>query len=459
MPSSRCRTIVFTRYPEPGRTKTRLIPGVGARGAALLQRWMTEIAIGRASAWAALSSPENRQIDRQIEVCFTGGDRGKMRRWLDCEGGQHRYVPQGEGDLGAKMGRALVRAWDDGYDRALIIGIDCPFVTADDLSGAFAALDRADIALGAARDGGYYLIAANRPPDSSARNRLDRALFSDIPWSTDRVLELTVAAAKRAELTVAMLPTYDDIDRPEDLPRLAEATGWAQRKISAIVPTYNEAGKIAATLQSLSRGQNIEILLADGGSRDETVEIARSQPFPVEVVTAKRRANQCNAAAEAATGEILLFVHGDTGLPEHFDLFVRGTLLHSALPFAKLPSLGAFELQTDSPDPAMRRVERWANWRSRYLNLPYGDQGLFLRAETFRELGGFPDLAIAEDYMLVRQAAKLGRIETLPLAVTTSARRWEKLGIWKTTAINQGILLGLALGVSPERLARWYRRS
>ena len=107
----------------------------------------------------------------------------------------------------------------------------------------------------------------------------------------------------------------------------------------------------------------------------------------------------------------------------------------------------------------MQRVDRCANWRSRNLTLPYGDQGLFLRAETFRELGGFPDLAIAEDYMRVRQAAKLGRIETLPLAVTTSARRWEKLGIWKTTAINQGILLGLALGVSPERLARWYRRS
>jgi len=469
-PSPSCRTIVFTRYPEPGWTKTRLIPGVGARGAALLQRWMTEIAIARLTAWvdrgeALADERDDRSSDRQIEICFTGGNREKMRRWL---GDRWRYAEQGDGDLGVRMARALVRAWDEGVDRAAIVGIDCPFLQADDLRAAFDALDRADIAIGAATDGGYYAIAVQRPADAASRDRLLRALFDEIPWSTDRVFDLTVTAARRQGFSIARLPTYDDIDRPEDLPRLAVAMGWNRRKISAIVPTYNEADRIAATLRSLAQAENLEILLADGGSRDATVAIARSQPFPVRVVTARGRANQCNAAARVATGDILLFVHGDTQLPDYFDLFVRGTLAGDDRPSIAptsapaSPMLGAFELQTDSARPAMRTIERWANWRSRWLRLPYGDQGLFLTASAFRALGGFPDLAIAEDYALVRRAAGeygRGAIETLPLAVTTSARRWERLGIWKTTAINQGILLGLAIGISPERLARWYRRS
>jgi hypothetical protein len=106
----------------------------------------------------------------------------------------------------------------------------------------------------------------------------------------------------------------------------------------------------------------------------------------------------------------------------------------------------------------MRRIEQWANWRSRWLSLPYGDQAIFLTTSTFRDLGGFPDLPIMDDYALVRQLAQHGSIVTLPLAVTTSARRWERLGLWKTTAINQAIVLAYELGIAPDRLARWYRR-
>jgi rSAM/selenodomain-associated transferase 2/rSAM/selenodomain-associated transferase 1 len=412
-------------------------------------------------------------INRQIEVCFSGGTERTMRYWLgnvqgdrqadhqqDQNHHQYRYHPQASGDLGDRMAQALARAWAEGVDRAVIVGIDCPFVTAQDFDRAFAALDRADLVLGAARDGGYYLIGVTRPRKPQTAETLAQILFDDIPWSTDRVFDLTVAAAQRHDLRVATLNTYDDIDHPEDIPLLQHATAWDQQRISAIVPTYNEAEQIAATLEHLATAHNVEIILADGGSTDETIAIARSLSLPcplhISITPGGGRARQCNAAAQQASGEILLFVHADTRLPSHFDVFLRGALRGSSRRSAAIA--GAFELRTDSDRAGMRIIERWANWRSRRLSLPYGDQAIFLAASTFRDIGGFPELPIMDDYALVRQLAKRGKIATLPLAVTTSARRWERIGLWKTTAINQAIVIAYELGISPDRLARWYRR-
>ncbi|NJN61411.1 MAG: DUF2064 domain-containing protein [Coleofasciculaceae cyanobacterium RL_1_1] len=404
--------------------------------------------------------------NRQIEICFSGGTTSMMRHWLgkaqsgDPANHQYRYYPQATGDLGDRMAQALGRAWAEGVDRAVIVGIDCPFVTEWDFDRAFAALDRADLVLGAARDGGYYLIGANRPRKPQTAETLAQILFKDIPWSTDRVFALTLAAAQRHGLHVVTLNTYDDIDHPEDIPLLQTATGWDQQRISAIVPTYNEAQQIAATLKSIASAHNLEIILADGGSTDATIAIARSLSLPcplhIHLTPNGGRARQCNAAAQQASGEILLFVHADTRLPPNFDVFVRGALYGAGRRSAAIA--GAFELRTDSDRAGMRRIERWANWRSRRLSLPYGDQAMFLAASTFHDVGGFPDLPIMDDYALVRQLAKQGKVVTLPLGVTTSARRWERLGLWKTTAINQAIVMAYELGVAPDRLARWYRR-
>jgi hypothetical protein len=504
------RLIIFTRYPHPGQTKTRLIPGVGSRGAALLQRWMTEWMVDQAIVWqgqvtatatadlgedgdqslvppAIERSTSSHTIKRQIDVCFSGGTDRMMRRWLgtfplDRQRDRHpdrhpdrqpnqrnqrnpypnniRYHPQTSGDLGDRMAQAWARAWAEGVDRAVIVGIDCPFVAAQDVDRAFAALDRADLVLGAAQDGGYYLIGATRPREPYTADTLAQIVFRDIPWSTDRVFDLTVAAAQGQGLHVATLETYNDIDDPADIPLLQRATTWDQQRISAIVPTYNEAAQIADTLKSLATADNLEIILADGGSTDETIAIARSLslPCPLQICLTPGggRARQCNAAVQQATGEILLFVHADTRLPSYFDVFLRGALHGSSCRSAAIA--GAFELRTDSDRSGMRRIEQWANWRSRWLSLPYGDQAIFLTASTFRDLGGFPDLPIMDDYALVRQLAQHGSIVTLPLAVTTSARRWERLGLWKTTAINQAIVLAYELGIAPDRLARWYRR-
>jgi hypothetical protein len=118
---------------------------------------------------------------------------------------------------------------------------------------------------------------------------------------------------------------------------------------------------------------------------------------------------------------------------------------------------GAFTLGIDGSEFGFRIIEMLANFRSRVLQMPYGDQGIFLKGEVFRDLGGFPDMVLMEDFVLMQRLRKRGKVTIAPVAVKTSARRWRKLGIFKTTLINQAVLLGYFFGKNPERLARWYR--
>jgi GT2 family glycosyltransferase len=120
---------------------------------------------------------------------------------------------------------------------------------------------------------------------------------------------------------------------------------------------------------------------------------------------------------------------------------------------------GAFTLGIDGSEFGFRIIEILANFRSSVWQMPYADQGIFLRREVFRALGGFPDMALMEDFVLMQRLRKRGKVIIAPVAVKTSARRWREVGLLKTTLINQAVLLGYFLGSSPERLARWYRRS
>ncbi len=220
--------------------------------------------------------------------------------------------------------------------------------------------------------------------------------------------------------------------------------------ISIIIPTLNEAEAIGRTLDSAA-GAGIERIVADGGSADATAAIALARG--AAVVTAPRgRASQMNAGACVARGETLLFLHADTLLPPQFGAEVQRTL--------DLPGVvaGAFSLRIDGSGARLRWVERLANWRSRVLQLPYGDQGFFLRAELFRALGGFPEMPLLEDLEMARRARRRGRITLSPLAALTSARRWESVGILRATLLNQVFLLAYLLGMPPRKIAQWYYR-
>ncbi|MBD2020925.1 TIGR04283 family arsenosugar biosynthesis glycosyltransferase [Leptolyngbya sp. FACHB-36] len=421
--------IIFTRYPKPGTAKTRLIPALGAEGAADLHRQMTQHTLAQARSLRSARSIT-------IEIRFTGGDAADMRAWL---GDDISYEPQGEGDLGDRLTRAFDAALNQGSQSVVVVGTDCPYLDAALLDTAFDALQQRDLALGPAEDGGYYLIGLRK---------LVPELFVEIPWSTAEVWQRTVAIAQRLGLSLDLdgLPTLSDVDYPQDLPTWEQA----QRKISVIIPTLNEVKILAKTLRSVQHSSNVEIVVADGGSHDETIAIAQAQGVRV-VRASPGRAIQMNAGARVASGEILLFLHSDTHLPKGFDRRIRQTLNHPSV------IVGAFELAISGTVAGLRLVEWGVNVRSRRLQLPYGDQGIFLRAETFRKLGGFPELPIMEDFELVCRLRRLGRVAIVPAAVLTSGRRWQKLGVLKTTLINQLAIAAYLLGVSPDRIARWYR--
>lgn len=219
--------------------------------------------------------------------------------------------------------------------------------------------------------------------------------------------------------------------------------------ISIIIPALNEEDNIPLLAENL--GADHEIILVDGGSDDRTVELAEHYGFKV-ITSNSGRGYQQNIGAANAKGEILLFLHADTRLPENFAEAVQQTLQKPRC------IAGAFKLAIANPTPGMRFVTACANLRSRYLQLPYGDQAIFLKKKIFFDLRMFPDIPIMEDYVLVRRARKKGWIYTLDKKVETSARRWRKLGVIRTTLINQLVLLGFYCKIPLKLLASLYRR-
>jgi rSAM/selenodomain-associated transferase 2 len=220
-------------------------------------------------------------------------------------------------------------------------------------------------------------------------------------------------------------------------------------KVSVIIPTYNESTVLAETLARLKQHHPFETIVGDGGSEDDTVDIARHHEVTV-IQSGRGRAAQMNAAAGEAKGDLFLFLHADSyvspgGYQKMIETMVRGPYLG-----------GAFSLQIDSPLPALKRIARWANWRSRYLNLVYGDQGIFVRRETFNELKGFSPLPICEDLDFFRRLKKKGPIVLLKEKAFTSPRRWLAEGVGFTTLKNIAIVSLFLIGFSPATLSRWY---
>jgi len=223
-------------------------------------------------------------------------------------------------------------------------------------------------------------------------------------------------------------------------------------RISIIIPTLNEENNLDNLLSSLQAYQSVEIIVADGGSTDQTVDIARNHTVQVVTSPASRGLQQ-NKGAKTASGNILVFLHCDTMLPDNFPDLV-GTVLNQTGTAA-----GAFRLKINADDSSYRYIEWGVNVRTRFLGLPYGDQVLFVKKNIFEQAGGFPNLPILEDLVLVRRLKRLGRIRISTASVITSARRWKRLGVLRTTLINQVILAGYLFGIKPETLARLYYKT
>jgi hypothetical protein len=433
----RHRLIVFTRYPEQGRNKTRLIPVLGPEGATELHRLMTEHTLRKVRRFLA-THPAS------LRVQYDGGSREDVKQWL---GADIQPVPQAEGDLGRRMDLAFAESFAQGMRRVVLIGTDCPGIRPAHLARAFQALKSRDVVIGPARDGGYYLIGLRRAA---------QPLFEGIPWGTGVVLQRTLEAALAHGLKVGFLDLLDDVDRPEDIPVWDEEIRGAGRgdkpeTVSIIIPVIDEAEAIESALAATEGVTAVkERIVVDGGSRDGSAERARSCGARV-LTSCPGRARQMNLGAQASEGDLLLFLHADTRLPPGFE--------HHLWEVMGRPEAvaGAFRLAIDGGSPGLRVIEGLANFRSICMGMPYGDQAIFLRADRFRKVGGFPEMQIMEDFAFIRRLRREGRIGIAPVAVATSARRYAALGLWRTTCINQLIIVAYMAGVSPERLARWYR--
>ena len=422
------RLIVFGRYPVPGRTKTRLIPALGPAGAADLQRQLTEKIVATAEAFAL-------QRGVNVEVCFEGGSEQKMRRWLGPDLSLSRQAP---GDLGTRMYAAFLAAFQRGCSRAVLIGTDIPELRADHLRQAFDALSENDLVIGPSRDGGYWLIGLNRP----AR------LFEGIKWGTKVVLGQTLALANGQGLSVKELDYLTDIDTEEELKELLPDWTEKGQYVSVIIPTLNEALNIEKTIKR-ARNRDAEVIVVDGGSGDDTVAQATRAGARIEK-SSRGRAVQQNHGTSVARGSVLLFLHADTHLPHGYINHIFEALMDSET------VAGAFRFKTDFDHPLMKPIEFATNIRSQYLKLPYGDQGLFFRRAVFEAVGGFPEVSIAEDLFLMHRISKQGRIGIAPVYAVTSGRRWQTRGLLRTTLINQIIVAGCCLGISPRVLAKLY---
>ena len=220
-------------------------------------------------------------------------------------------------------------------------------------------------------------------------------------------------------------------------------------KISVIIPTLNEALVLEKTIAEISRHSPHEIIIADGGSDDDTLAIAEKFGLPI-VTSPPGRALQMNAGAQSATGEILFFLHADSRVDENS--------------YQKMASVmekenkvgGAFSLAIESEKPSLKMISLFGTLRAKHLNLVFGDQAIFVRTGVFHEIGGFPLLHICEDLDFYRQLMAKGPTVILEEKTFTSARRWYTEGIFFTSLRNSVITTLFLLGFSPRILSKWY---
>lgn len=496
---------MLAKPPLRGRAKSRLATGVGEARAARLARAMLSdtlrfvAALTDGAFTGETSTGETSTGEAFTGETFTGDDQRRdldaRLAWTDSldayplSPDAPPTVPQGDGDLGRRMARLAADALaEEGVERVLLLGTDCPALPAAHVRAALELLESHDVVLGPADDGGFWglgvagtaaasSVAAASSESTSAESatataatRPDAHWLDGIDWTADDTAAAVRVRARELGLSVADAPASFDVDHAEDLPRLERVlrddpqrapetlreltAGGDSEPLSVVIAHLDEGHELDRCLDALAEQAGpLEILVADGGSRDGSAQRAAQRPGVVVCVTEPGRGRQLAAGAALATGERLLFLHTDVRLPPD------GThLLHAALDVPGAEA-GAFVTRTVA-DPALRNLAgpllRLADVRSRFTRHPYGDQALFVTREAYEAVGGFRDLPILEDYDLSRRLAARRPIARIDTPVTVSGRRMQTRPLRTALALRLIPLL-YRLGVGPEWLARLYR--
>ena len=222
-------------------------------------------------------------------------------------------------------------------------------------------------------------------------------------------------------------------------------------KLAIVIPALDEAANLAELLPDLARDcPGAQIIVVDGGSRDDTAAVVGRQPGPRLLASARGRALQMNLGARETGGDTLLFLHADTRLPDGAARAIERALAEPGVVG------GRFDVRFDNERALFRVIAWFMNTRSRASGICTGDQAIFVRRADFEAVGGYPEIPLMEDIELSRRLKHRGALRALRLRVTTSARKWEREGPLRTIGLMWALRFLHFCGVAPARLHRWY---
>jgi len=428
--------VIFLRYPEAGTVKSRLAAKLGRWEAARIYEKLVRKTLGVATDYKKLK-PRTK-----IFVFFTPSDKKKeLERGFP---GPWELVPQQGAHLGARMDRAIQHVLSAGYRQVVLVGSDICDMQGLDFEEAFQAIEQGDAVLNPAADGGFYLIGVDRPCSSA---------LAPEQWGTSDIFHRTRELLVQKGFRVRVQRERKDIDRPEDIDNL-HGRSFLQDRISVIIPTLKPVDRLLPFLDRLSHQlwPDDEIIISGSPDVSSSDQLLNSHPRIRFVHSPMGRGLQLNRGAKEADGNLLWFLHDDSIVPDQFGYLIR------KISNAPQCSLGCFLLGYHPSTLSLEQIARWANFRTCYLGLPYGDQGLFCRSEVFWQLGGCRKRYLMEDVDFVRRAKQLGKLLVIDEKLYTSPKRYLARGILRASVQNHLTMLLYMMGVDEAALMSFYYR-